>query len=288
MAWSMSAMVQHLRYVNPGGKVILAAGTFQTPKLLELSGIGNTTLLEKYGFISEVDLLGVGENLQDHLPFKAGLGQSIEDLARNMTFVAEQTTLYLHNSDSSQFSELSLTIPLCQTSNWCCCLVLLTLASLPAPVHRTLSIAAVSMHPFSRGNVHINASDPTKLARLDPNHLGNDFVPRSFGTGRSHQVHRTTFKNSTIVKPYSSITKQLLPIPDSSDIQLANFIRSSVFSSWHPVGPTAALPWDQGGVLSSNLKGYGTRNVYVADASIIPLPLGFPVPIATLRLNQFN
>lgn len=28
------------------------------------SGIGNTTLLEKYGFISEVDLLGVGENLQ--------------------------------------------------------------------------------------------------------------------------------------------------------------------------------------------------------------------------------
>lgn len=38
-----------------------------------------------------------------------------------------------------------------------------------------MAIAAVSMHPFSRGNVHINSSNPLNLARLDPQHLGNDF-----------------------------------------------------------------------------------------------------------------
>ncbi|POS70079.1 GMC oxidoreductase [Diaporthe helianthi] len=47
--------------------VILAAGVFQTPKLLELSGIGNKILLQKLGIDCKVDNPGVGENLQDHM-----------------------------------------------------------------------------------------------------------------------------------------------------------------------------------------------------------------------------
>lgn len=48
-------------------EVILAAGAFQTPKLLELSGIGDKSLLQKLGIACKVDSPGVGENLQDHL-----------------------------------------------------------------------------------------------------------------------------------------------------------------------------------------------------------------------------
>ncbi|KAI0039000.1 GMC oxidoreductase [Auriscalpium vulgare] len=47
-------------------EVILSAGSFQTPALLELSGIGNPKLLKKHGIPVVVDLPGVGENLQDH------------------------------------------------------------------------------------------------------------------------------------------------------------------------------------------------------------------------------
>jgi choline dehydrogenase-like flavoprotein len=48
-------------------EVILAAGTFQSPKLLELSGIGGATLLEKHGIPVLVDNPHVGEHLRDHL-----------------------------------------------------------------------------------------------------------------------------------------------------------------------------------------------------------------------------
>lgn len=48
-------------------EVILAAGVFQTPKLLELSGIGGHELLNKHGIDTVIDNPNVGENLQDHL-----------------------------------------------------------------------------------------------------------------------------------------------------------------------------------------------------------------------------
>lgn len=52
---------------TPNKEVILAAGVFNTPKLLELSGIGNKRILEKNGIDVVLDLPGVGENMQDHL-----------------------------------------------------------------------------------------------------------------------------------------------------------------------------------------------------------------------------
>lgn len=48
-------------------EVIMAAGTLQSPKLLELSGIGNHAILAQYGIAAIKDLPGVGEGLQDHL-----------------------------------------------------------------------------------------------------------------------------------------------------------------------------------------------------------------------------
>ena len=69
-------------------EVIVAAGAFQSPKLLELSGIGSADLLGSLGIDTIVDNPGVGENLQDHLmtgfsfEVKDGV-KTIDDLARN-------------------------------------------------------------------------------------------------------------------------------------------------------------------------------------------------------------
>lgn len=56
-----------VKTVTATKEVILAAGAIQSPKILELSGIGNSELLKKHGIDVVKDLPGVGENLQDHL-----------------------------------------------------------------------------------------------------------------------------------------------------------------------------------------------------------------------------
>ncbi|KAI1305747.1 oxidoreductase [Xylaria venustula] len=56
----------HTFVIHARKEVILAAGALQSPKILELSGIGNAKLLEQFGISVIIDLPGVGENLQDH------------------------------------------------------------------------------------------------------------------------------------------------------------------------------------------------------------------------------
>ncbi|ETS77085.1 hypothetical protein PFICI_10959 [Pestalotiopsis fici W106-1] len=53
--------------VTAAKEVILAAGALQSPKLLELSGVGNAEILRRNNIPLVVELPGVGENLQDHI-----------------------------------------------------------------------------------------------------------------------------------------------------------------------------------------------------------------------------
>jgi len=54
-------------YHVSAGEVILSGGAFNTPQLLQLSGVGDADYLKTLGIEPVVDLPGVGENLQDHL-----------------------------------------------------------------------------------------------------------------------------------------------------------------------------------------------------------------------------
>jgi len=67
VAHSVTFVVNGTIYtVSAKREIILSAGAFQSPQLLELSGIGNMTLLKSLGISPLIDLPGVGENLQDH------------------------------------------------------------------------------------------------------------------------------------------------------------------------------------------------------------------------------
>ena len=78
--------------------VILSAGTFQSPQLLELSGIGSAELLYSHGIEVFVDNPAVGENLQDHpmtsVSFEVKEGVMTGELMRDPEFVQAVTTMY--------------------------------------------------------------------------------------------------------------------------------------------------------------------------------------------------
>lgn len=67
------------KIVTSRKEMIIAAGALQSPKLLELSGIGNPELLERHGIPLVQPLSGVGENLHDHLVCGIGF-EAVDDL----------------------------------------------------------------------------------------------------------------------------------------------------------------------------------------------------------------
>nr|OQO29516.1 hypothetical protein B0A51_02608 [Rachicladosporium sp. CCFEE 5018] len=86
-------------------EVILSAGSIQSPQLLELSGVGNATILAAAGVKQLVNLPSVGENLQDHIRIVATYqlkpNYTSPDILRfNATYAAEQLALYNRNITS--------------------------------------------------------------------------------------------------------------------------------------------------------------------------------------------
>lgn len=97
-------------------EVILAAGTFDTPRLLELSGIGDPSILERHGIDTVYANPAVGENLQDHV--RASLSFEVtDDIPTEMPIpIEEARRLYEENrsgpltvNGASMFSYTPLT-----------------------------------------------------------------------------------------------------------------------------------------------------------------------------------
>ena len=82
-------------------EIILSAGTFQSPQLLELSGIGDSKILKKQGIEVLVNSPGVGENLQDHLlvplTYEAAKGEGTFESFRDPAVAASAAELYTAN-----------------------------------------------------------------------------------------------------------------------------------------------------------------------------------------------
>ena len=87
-------------------EVIVSAGTLKSPPLLEQSGIGNTSILEKAGVTQLIDLPGVGENLQDHPRIQIAYQlkdnyTSFDRLKYDLNYTAAQLALWRANEYSA-------------------------------------------------------------------------------------------------------------------------------------------------------------------------------------------
>lgn len=118
------------------------------------------------------------------------------------------------------------------------------------------------MHPLSRGSVHLTSSDPLVPPAIDPNYLA-DPADLEF---LSKAVNFSTRLVST--GPFGEIVKgRVVPEQDilGDSKKLKEWIKESVRSTFHPIGTAAMLPQEDGGVVDSELRVYGTANLRVVS-----------------------
>ncbi|KAJ2918915.1 hypothetical protein MD484_g1503, partial [Candolleomyces efflorescens] len=133
------------------------------------------------------------------------------------------------------------------------------------------------MHPLSRGSVHISSTDPLTLPTINLSWADNDYDIGVLVEGV--KLARRLIKANSLAAIQA---KELAPGPSvQTDDQIADFGRQNPGTVFHPLGTAAMLPKNKGGVVDHRLRVYGTQNLRVVDASIIPVQLGAH-PMATI------
>ena len=142
----------------------------------------------------------------------------------------------------------------------------------PAPGDENTSafIGGFVTHPFSRGYIHINSSHPDDDPIYDPRYLSH---PLDYEVLKDLQFFSLNVSTTAPMSQYlkDNGTALVPPLTEINDETVRDFINTHFITGWHVVGSCAMMPRDQGGVVDPRLKVYGSRNVRVVDASIVPL-----------------
>jgi choline dehydrogenase-like flavoprotein len=123
---------------------------------------------------------------------------------------------------------------------------------------------AAPQHLFSRGSIHVNSSSPTAYPVINPNYYSVPFDVKiaTAGTAYLRKIAGTPAFQQIL-------GLEILP---GSGANLETYTTTVGFTTeYHPVGTASMLPRNHGGVVDASLTVYGTQNVRVVDASIIPI-----------------
>jgi len=251
-------------------EVIVSAGTFESPKLLMLSGIGPADHIRAHGIAPVVDVPGVGQNLHDHLQLliyhfaRRGAGQSV--------FTAE-AGLFLNTRDRSRAVSPDLQFHVLAGMPG--------LALDPVAIPNFL-ICPVLCKPQSRGTLSLRSSDPTDDPLIEPNYLqceedmqvlfrGIELAEDLARAGALGDLFDSTIAPFVVPKPLEPNTH--LPLPRAASDRAA-FVKVAATTVWHPVG-TCKMGLDHLAVVDPRLRVYGVDGLRVADGSIMPfIPSG--------------
>ncbi|KAH6903612.1 mala s 12 allergen [Coprinopsis sp. MPI-PUGE-AT-0042] len=147
----------------------------------------------------------------------------------------------------------------------------------------SISIQSALQHPFSRGRLYINSTNPFDPIVIDPNYF-------------SHPLDMTIMRQGVrMVRDVGGALRELGivgdetdPGPDvQSDEDLERWlVNGAANTQYHPMGSSAMLPRKWGGVVDSKLKVYGLANVRIVDSSVFPFEFAAHLASATFGLAE--
>ena len=124
--------------------------------------------------------------------------------------------------------------------------------------------------PFARGSVHINGSSVNNNPIIDPQFFQQDWDALLL-TNTARTARKFMAQGMTAGWIGDETTPGLATVPgDATDEQWFTYLKKSYSPNYHPCGTAAMMSRELGGVLDASLKVYGTSNVRVVDASVLP------------------
>jgi 4-pyridoxate dehydrogenase len=260
-------------------EVILAAGTFNTPQILMLSGIGPAAHLREQGIAPVADL-PVGRNLQDHLAlwcmYERPQGGPFRELMRLDRMAAAMMQAYFLGTGPATTLPGAMhafvkTRPELAVPD-------IEFMFRSAPIHPHLwfpgikarypdatGIRPTLLHPDSRGEILLRSANPADPPRIIFNFLS---APNDLSTLREGVKRARDVAAQAPLKPY--IGKEIAPTATvTSDADIENWIRRTAITAHHPCG-TCAMGLDERSVLDPQLRVRGIEKLRVVDASAMP------------------
>ena len=260
-----------------GREVLLAAGAINSPKLLELSGIGHPDVLRQHGIDVKLASEGVGENLQDHLQirmvYKVTGARTLNTLFHSPLGKLQMGLQYALTQSGplsmapSQFGMFTKSHQAMATPDLEYHVQPLSTNRLGEPLHTfpAITVSVCNLRPQSRGSVHIESTDLSRQPRIQPNYLS---------TGADREIAVRSVQQARQIMTAKALQRyrpeEILPGPQvSTEDDLLRGIGDIATTIFHPVG-TCRMGVDDGAVVAPDLRLNGLDGLRVVDASIMP------------------
>jgi choline dehydrogenase len=262
-------------------EIVLAVGTFNSPHLLLLSGIGAADALRRHGIDVVADLPAVGRNLQDHpmllMAYAASAPLGFEERLRLDRLAGSALAWLLRIGGLLDEAPLGIqgfvnrTDPAARPDTQ-------FQVAFGSPMSRpwlpgwrkaspdSFGVGALQLDPQGRGVVELKSSDPRELPAVRSNFL---LDARDRQAAREMFAFVRRFFATTAMQKLTGV--ELIPgatIADEADID--RFIANSLVSGAHPVGTCAMGNDPASSVVDSVLRVHGIDGLRIADASIMP------------------
>ena len=277
-------------------EVILSGGTYNSPQLLMLSGVGPADMLQEHGIQVVLDRPAVGENLQEHVNtvvnfacrkpvsfdtemrldrMGQAFGQWLSVRSGRAAGLPIQCVSFLRTQPESERPDIELLVsPVGPDAR-------LWFPGIRKPIGHQFSSRVAVLHPKSRGRVTLGSADPSAPPRVlwnlfeDPDDLrvlrdGVKTVRKLFATEpMSHVI-------SHEIRPGTST---------ESDGDIDEFLRRNCETAQHPAG-TCRMGVDPDAVVDGTLRVNGIEGLRVADCSIMPDLVGSNTNAPTIMIAE--